>query len=274
MKLTIVVVFYQQRIEQAKTFVSLTNALVPRDQDDIEIILYDNSKNKQDFNAAGYPGLGITYTHDPRNLGIAAAYNYAWKKAQVNGSEWLLLFDHDTQVTKEYIEKMIKDHAVDEQVAAVVPKINSNNTMISPVFSHSLRPLTLERPAIGLQTEPVMAINSGTLVRVSFINELGGFNEAFALDYLDHWLFYEIYAKGKKVFLVDVTLEHELSVMDYSTVSLNRYKSILDAEMKFYSAYKKDLLGAYRKQLFKRFVKQVLVVKNKKIALETIKQLF
>ena len=55
---------------------------------------------------------------------------------------------------------------------------------------------------------------------------------------------------------------------------LNRYKSILGAEVKFYQEYKKDLYGSYRKQLAKRFVKQILLVKNKQIALYTLRQLF
>ena len=119
-----------------------------------------------------------------------------------------------------------------------------------------------------------MAINSGALIRVEFLNIIGGFNEDFPLDYLDHWLFHEIYENGYKVRLLDLTLEHELSVMDYSRVSLARYQSILESEIKFFKNYQQDLYKAYRIQLAKRFLKQVLTVKNKKIALYTLRRFF
>jgi GT2 family glycosyltransferase len=274
MKLTIVVVFYKQKIAESKTFSTFMKAMKGRKTNGMDLILYDNSPDEQHFNPEDYPEWQVTYIHDPRNLGIATAYNFALASANGTGSDWLLLFDHDTEVTEQYAAEFLHEPQVNETIAAVVPKINSAGTMISPVYSHSLRPLTEERPLPGVQETPVMAINSGSLLRVGFLNEIGGFNEEFPLDYLDHWLFYEIYARDKNVLLVDVALEHELSVMDYSNVSLRRYQSILDAEMKFYSEYKKDLSGPYKKQLCKRLLKQILLVKNKQIALYTLRRLF
>lgn len=276
MKITIVVVFYKQKPEESKTFQTLKSTLFTKKEllNNIELILYDNSPVKQDFSPLQFEGIHITYNHDPRNLGIAAAYNYAWSVAKGNGSQWLLLLDHDTVITDEYINEVQNVSDLSENIAAVVPKISSENKMISPVYSHSLRPLQEETPDLGLQEKPVMAINSGSLISVDFLNELNGFNQQFPLDYLDHWLFFEIYAKGKMVYVLDVILEHELSVMDYSRVSLKRYQSILDAEFNFYQNYKKELYPSYRTQLVKRFLKQVLTVKNKKIAMYTLKRLF
>jgi GT2 family glycosyltransferase len=274
MKLTIVVVFYKQAIEESKTFRTLKQSLLPIGSQLTELVLYDNSPEKQEFSDQKYEGIPITYFHDSRNLGIATAYNYALAAARENGSEWLILLDHDTEITAEYLEQVMNMDEKNTDIAAVVPKINSENQLISPVYSHSLRPLQGEKPVSGIQDKPVMAINSGALIRVDFLNEIGGFNEDFPLDYLDHWLFHEVYAKGYKVRLLDVTLEHELSVMDYSRVSLARYQSILESEIKFFRNYQQDLYKSYRIQLAKRFLKQVLTVKNKKIALYTLRRLF
>lgn len=276
MKITMVVVLFNQKPEESKTFITLKQTLFAKKEGlrDIELILYDNSPEKQAFSPLDYEGVHITYVHDSRNLGIATAYNHAWTIAKENGSRWLLLLDHDTEVTDEYVNKVVNLPEFANDVAAVVPKINSENTMISPVYSDSLRPLTEERPVEGLQEKPVMAINSGTLIRTDFLNKIDGFNENFSLDYLDHWLFFEIYEHGCKVWLLDTELEHELSVMDYSRVSLKRYQSILDSELSFYQNYKRDLYRPYRIQLAKRFLKQVLTVKNKKIAIYTLKRLF
>ncbi|WML54773.1 glycosyltransferase [Neobacillus sp. PS3-12] len=241
---------------------------------DLSVILYDNSPNSQHFDSKKYENVQISYKHDPRNLGIASAYNYALEAARENGSEWLMLLDHDTEITSEYTEAVMNCDEQDSSVAAIVPKINSENQMISPIYSHTLRPLQGDKPVPGIQERPVMAINSGALIRIEFLNKIGGFNEEFPLDYLDHWLFHVIYDHGYKVRLLDVMLEHELSVMDYSRVSLKRYQSILESEIKYFRNYQQDLYKAYRIQLAKRFLKQVLTVKNKKIALYTLRRFF
>jgi glycosyltransferase involved in cell wall biosynthesis len=276
MKLTMVVVLYKLKPEESKTFQTLSRIFNSSNSsfNDIELIIYDNSPTEHGFRPPRHEGIHITYKHDHRNLGIAAAYNYAWSVAKANNSQWLLLLDHDTELTQEYFNSILNLSNVPEEVVAVVPKINSENTMISPVFSQSLRPLKEERPSPGIQDRPVMAINSGALISVNFLNELNGFNEDFSLDYLDHWLFFKIYEKRRKVLLMDVSLEHELSVLDYTRVSLHRYQSILDSEVKFYQNFKKDLLSKYRIQLAKRFLKQVITVKNKKIAYLTLKRFF
>jgi GT2 family glycosyltransferase len=275
MKITMVVVLYKQRLEESKTFQTLKKTWFRQKEHlkDIELILYDNSLESQEFNPQDYEGIPVSYHHDPRNLGIVTAYNFAWAHAKSNKSQWLLLLDHDTELTNAYLDEIVNLSELTDDIAAIVPKINSENTMISPVYSDTLRPLKEARPVEGIQEKPIMAINSGALIRVSFLNQIGGFNSSFALDYLDHWLFYEIYANGNKVMVLNTTLEHELSVMDYSRVSLERYKSIIDSEMNFYLNYKKDLYSSYRTQLGKRFLKQVLTVKNKKIAWYTLKQM-
>lgn len=276
MKITIVVVLYKQKPEESKTFLTLKKNLFSKNKglENIELILYDNSPVKQVFNPLSYGGVHISYVHDPRNLGLATAYNHAWSIAKKNGSCWLLLLDHDTELTDSYVSEVLNLPEMGTNVVAVVPKINSEDTMISPVYSYSLRPLKEERPKVGLQEQPVMAINSGALIKLDFLNEIGGFNKKFPLDYIDHWLFFEIYAKYRKVWVLNVELEHELSVMDYSRVSLARYHSILDSEIFFYQNYKIDQFPAYRKQLAKRFLKQAITVRNKKIALYTLQKLF
>jgi GT2 family glycosyltransferase len=276
MKITIVIVVYKTLINQSTTFHSLLRVI---NEDitlfkDISIVIYDNGPEKQVFDLSPFEGVEIIYQHDPRNLGIAVAYNYAWSLAKKNESQWLLLLDHDTSITEQYIKDIFNLPNLTEDIVAVVPQVHSRKTMVSPVYSHSIRPLQIDRPKPGLQDQPIMAINSATLLRITFLNEIGGFNEDFPLDYLDHWLFFEIYSNGKKVFLLNTTLEHDLSVMDYSKISLNRYKSILNSEINFYKNYKRDLYTAYKKQLMKRLVKQALIVKNKQIAMYTLRKLF
>lgn len=273
MKITVVMVVYNIKLHYSKTFQSLSKLLTQNTYiKDLSIIIYDNSPDEQVV-PSQFQHMNIQYKHDPRNIGIVAAYNYAFQKAQKEKSEWLLLLDHDTELTEDYFAQIPVLDSLEQHIAAVVPKIHCENTLISPVYSDRLRPLQGEKPGTGEQKTPVMAINSGAFIRVSFLDKINGFNSQFPLDYLDHWLFHEIYHNGSKVWVLDTTLEHELSVMDYSRVSLKRYQSILDSEINFYKHYKKELLPAYRVQLVKRLVKQFLTVKNKKIAAYTLRRI-
>lgn len=271
MKITAVIVLYKVNIHDCKTFRTLSKFLQKHSYSNLELIMYDNSPEPQKFSNDDCTYTKVSYIHDQRNIGIVTAYNYAYSVAQKNGSEWLLLLDHDTEITEEYFNQMLNLPEVTPDVAAFVPIVTNGDQWISPVYSSSLRPLTDNRPPLGINWKPIMAINSGSLFRVSFLNELGGFNDEFPLDYLDHWIYHEVYARGYKTYVLNVRLRHELSVMDYNSVSLSRYKSILNSEYIFYRKYKTDLFLQYRKQLLKRFLKQLLLVKNKKIALYTLR---
>ena len=99
MKATIVIVVYNIHPEHSRTFSSLLNVLSDIEINNLAIIVYDNSPERHDLNLDSNANLSITYKHDERNPGIAAAYNYALQEANKNGSEWLLLLDHDTQIT-------------------------------------------------------------------------------------------------------------------------------------------------------------------------------
>lgn len=274
MKLTVIVVLYNLKVEKSKTVQTLMKSSLfqSKYRNDVQFIIYDNSLERQNLDRKITNDVNISYKHDKRNLGIATAYNYAWEQAKKH-SEWLLLLDHDTEITEEFATKLMTLNGDWKGIGAIVPKIEFNGTHISPVFSKSLRPLKTEPPSIGIQEEPVMAINSGSLINMDFLNQIGGFNVQFPLDYLDHWIFYELYRKGWKVYIQDITLNHDLSVMDYNSISLNRYKSILDSEVLFYSTYKKELQKEYKQQLLKRLLKQLVVVKNKRLALYTFSKL-
>lgn len=277
MKTTIIIVVYKSKLKDSHTFTSLLSVLSkdPSLKKDLTIVIYDNSPEKQEMPFCDQV-LDISYVHDPRNLGLATAYNYAYQLGINNQSEWLLLLDHDTTLNLEYVNAILKSDKsdLDNKIVAVVPKIISKNTMISPVMSDTLLPLLEERPTPGIQNTPVMAINSGSLIKIDFLNQIGGFTEEFPLDYLDHWLFYKIYQCGYKTLLLDVELHHDLSVMDFKSISITRYRSILDSEIKFYKNYHTYLFPDYRKLLMKRLIIQMIGERKPKIAAYTFRRLF
>ena len=233
------------------------------------IAVYDNSPTPQ-ASPGEEAGL-LAYKHDPANGGLAAAYNWALNIAQTLGFSWLLLLDQDTQLPPHFFESLlgVADlHDANQSVAAIVPFVKDDLTEISPrqVLFGRLAPLP--KQSSSLATCELTAINSGAAIRVSFVQSLGGFNPNYKLDLLDHWLFRQIYARGKRVALSGSVLEHNLSVSDYrNQVSLMRYRSILSSEVLFMRTEKSRAeMPMYIARLLLRSVKQLIIYRRLELA--------
>lgn len=220
-------------LEAASSFLSLRGT---------RALLYDNTPE------AGVPGplpVGVQYEAAGRNAGLAAAYNRALDVAQLHNCAWLLLLDQDSVLPENFLESLLeelREHGTDSDVVAVVPIVRSGGVVVSPkrVGFFGLKAF-METPR-GIQDSEIASINSGTAIRCDFVRSIGGFSRAYWLDYLDHWLFRQIYAAGKKVAVSNCILEHSLSVQDYRrNINLTRYRSILAGESAFMTTHKSKL---------------------------------
>lgn len=269
MKYTVIIVLYNQKLDDSKTFQSL-NKYVQKNKNilnSVNILIFDNSEmaiNKVDGNEIFYD-----YIQAGENKGLAKAYNYALSKAQ--NCEWLILLDQDSDLTEEYFQSIFHLENLNNHVVAVVPQVISNGKIVSPILGNELPKMQKKLITQGVYFN-LMAINSASAIRVSFLNEIGGFNEAFRLDYLDHWLYHEISQMKLGVYVLGTVINHELSVTKYNEISLNRYKSILNSEIIFQSEYSLIPIKKYKKRLVFRFFKQLLFIKNKRIAFYTLKK--
>lgn len=263
MQLTLVLVIYNQKIEDSPSFQSIRNYL----KGNFDVIIYDNSQVPQILDKEQY-NFPIDYVHDYRNLGIANAYQYALDKTS---NAWLVLLDQDTNLTSDYFNELNDSLLkLDEETVVAVPKVFADGKIVSPASNIKY---TLESNQLveGKQVESVTGINSGACFRVSWLKANGGFNQKFPLDYLDHWLFFSVYQSGHFVYLMNVVIEHDLSVMDYNSISLDRYISISESENLYYRSYQKKQYKNYRKHLKLRVLKQLVFVKNKRIMKQTLK---
>lgn len=243
-RICVVVTLYLRALHESETVASLIG---PEHQKtgrhpDIEVLLFDNTPE------SGHPGPlpnGVHYEAAGRNAGLAEAYNRALEFAQKFGCSWLLLLDQDTTLPSDFLASLsaqIKRHGADPEVVAMIPVVRSGGEIVSPKGVGFFGLKAILEPAFGIQSFEVTAINSGAAVRCDFVRSIGGFNRAYWLDYLDHWLFHQIYARGKKVALWDGKLEHQLSVQDYrENIALGRYRSILAGESGFMTTYKPKL---------------------------------
>ncbi|WP_265458398.1 glycosyltransferase family 2 protein [Enterococcus sp. HY326] len=262
-KITAVVVLYQEKISDLPSLAVLEKLT---SQKNFQLIFYDNSPQPQENPFAADQ---VLYHHDQRNLGIATAYNYAWHQAQQFGANALLLLDDDTALTEDFFDT-IASVVIEPTTGAIVPQIVAGGQQISPVFADVYINRASQFPTPGSCQRHVMAINSGSLIPLALLENIGGFNEDFPLDFLDHWLFWKIFQQGYTVEILDSQLQHQLSVLNYSQVSNQRYQSILTAEANYYQHYQQELLPNHKKQLLKRLVKQFIKVKNRKIWRQTL----
>ncbi|WP_297075361.1 glycosyltransferase [uncultured Enterococcus sp.] len=252
----VVIVLYNMTVEQSN---ACQFFLTQPFSKHIQLLIYDHTKQAQTHPFFEHPQ--VTYQHDPRNLGLAVAYNQAFRQGKAR-CRWLLLLDQDTTCTMEYLTYLLTQPKTN--VACVVPKVMDHH-QISPVLAQGYVDHTAQFPAVGVTKKRIMAINSGTCWSMAFLDQIGGFNEDFPLDFLDHWLFFEVFQQNQAVDVTDFTLQHRLSVLDYETLPEARYRSILASEALYYSRYEIDLKRRHQKQLVLRTLKQLLTVKNRAI---------
>ena len=259
----IVIVLYENKLATTpnyQLFIKLLN------QGNYTLLVYDNSKQVQVDQL--FSKENVYYIHNKSNPGLAKAYNEAKKLMFKINADFLLLLDQDTLLSEDYIQK-IECVYPKKEIGAFVPLIQCKGRQISPVFNGNYASGQSSVPEAG-EYEAVMAINSGTLLPREILEGIGEFNNEFPLDYLDHWLFWEINQKHKKIQVINTVLEHDLSVLDYQTISFERYNSIILSETLFYKKYQTKQFSAYKRHLILRGIKQFLMVKNRKIWRRTL----
>jgi GT2 family glycosyltransferase len=256
-----ILVLYDRKLDESTTYNSLVASSHDGGLDPLAVAIYDNSRHSQ--LSAGAADLLLAYKHDPGNGGIVAAYNWALDLAGVHGHRWLLLLDQDTVLPRTFLRStslLVKQYEENPEVVAIVPMVRSGGCTVSPkrVGFCGLRPLPASTS--GSQQAEIMAINSGAAIRCDFLRAIGGFNPAYWLDYLDHWLFRQIYATGKTVAVSECVLEHQLSVQDYrNSISTVRYQNMLAGEAAFITTYKPKLeLPCYLLRLLFRSLKMTI----------------
>ncbi|MBD9514570.1 glycosyltransferase [Pseudomonas sp. PDM22] len=269
MRATIVLVIYRQSLADSESFRSLQANRALLAEHDIELILHDNSPQPQPLPPMD-AALPVRYHHDAGNPGLAAAYNLALRSACQRGSEWLLLLDQDTHLNAGYFRELLEaTPGLEPGCICLVPRVSDGLRQVSPMDCSKVRAQAYTRS--GSTSGMVTAINSGACWRVSWLTESGGFNLDFPLDYLDHWAFHHARSQGRQLYVMDSEIHQNLSISDRNCVSRARYDSIYESEYRYYSRYRKDLFATYRRHLPARLLKQLLLFRDKRVALTTLR---
>ena len=269
--LVIILVIYKKKFEDIPSLDLISNIQSATDFK-LQIVMYDNSP--ETINSKDDIPSHIIYVQNKNNPGLATAYNYGLEVSINHNCNWLLLLDHDTELTAEYFSKVFKlfeEGLLTSDIAAVMPIVKAHEKTISPVktdFAEYDKPLN----KTGKLTGNISGINSGTIVRTEFVKQLGGFNLNFPLDFLDHWFFNEVNKAFKYIYVLDTIIQHDLSVLNFDlNISPLRYSSILGSQVLFYRQKSFLFSARLKKTLFIEFIRHLIFTKNKQYAFSTLK---
>ncbi len=273
-----VIVLYKTKLKDSSTYntlnVSLKSSIVA---DSIDVVVYDNSPEAHLVESTDL--LNVVYYHDASNGGISKAYNYALSIAQENEIDWLLLLDQDSELPLDFIDNCLSDlrlHHDNFLIAAIVPTVYCGSKLISPCkvgWGGKLFPIKDHSTRVPLYE--ITAINSGALVKVAFLDSIGGFSNEFWLDMLDHWLFRTIYCKEMNVVVGHNKIYHDLSINNYSKISLERYQNIISAESHFSLTHRSVLhRTVFRIRLAVRVLKFIFIHKRTDLSSMTLSYVF
>ncbi len=240
-----------------------------------KLLIYNNS-----------PEIAIPASDDyevivaSENKMLAAAYNEAFHYAQEAGVKWLLLFDHDTALNEAYVQQMeaaMRFYQRDGSLAMILPRFGTINKQVVPytynphVF-HAFGQGLL--PALTRTQGCVFTHNSGIGLRVDALEAIGGFDEAYPLDYQDASYLLRLYQAGYEAWVLEAMLAHDLSVDNYAqNMTPARYQMLLEAQVRMAKSCGKRALCSLRFYFFARSIKWLFIGEKRQYIKQTLRMM-
>ena len=171
----------------------------------------------------------VEYCGDGVNS-ISHALNYAWGYAEKNGYDYLLTMDQDSVFENfaEYINYTIVNENSPKGIWS--PRIVTGNNI-------------LKQDDEEIAKEVFFCITSGMLLQIDVIREIGGWNEAFAIDGVDCEFCFYANRVGVNIYcLMNVFLHHQLGV--YQKVHLLGRSWVLRnySPQRYYAIYRSHVI--------------------------------
>lgn len=145
-----------------------------------QVIIIDNTPNNDAYDLLNALSSvnNISIINNNINLGMAKALNQGIEWAIHKNLKWIITFDQDTNITKDFIEdmyKVYKNFPFPEKIAAIGANyFNYNNNQIAE---------KMEQDKLYAIVKDV--ITSGCLVNLDITAKIGGFDEKLFIDMVD-----------------------------------------------------------------------------------------
>ncbi len=244
-----VIVLYKLEPALSSSYTTLLESSAQAPHLDLTILLVDNTPGEAQAPELPPPTL---YLRCPANLGLANAYNRAIELAQQRGCTWLLTLDQDSTLPADFLAAIGSIAAQVEAtpaIAAIAPRLVSGSTPLSPhFFRWGAVPQWFRQGWSGVPSKPVFAFNSGAMIRIDALEQVGGYDPRFWLDASDAMLFRRLHQHGKRVFVAgSIVIGHQFSMKATSgRISPSRHRQMLLAESAFWDAEMNPLAGLER----------------------------
>ncbi len=219
-----------------------------------QLLLLDNSETPnlalEEVLSKEYPT--IQYRFFGENKGIAARLNLAIESARSMGYRFLLTMDQDTGFQpgqmKQYWQK------VQENKVEKVVQFGAN---CQPDFT----------PVQPVPQETNNLITSGTILDLSYIEQIGLFDEQLFIDFVDTEFSFRVVEKGyKNLLFADIVLQHRIGYLKQgrSLKTLKTSARILHAPIRVYYILRNGLHLLFRSPYVKG-AQRNLLLSNMKI---------
>lgn len=176
------------------------------------------------------------------NKGIAYAHNVGLNEFKKSQCDFVLIFDQDSFVDKDFIENLVIDYKkiskIESKIAAIGPAFRDTKTKkISPAIQISgLKVNRVEIVEGDSYTYSDYIISSGTLISKESLEKIGGMLDELFIDYVDvEW---GLRAKniGYKCFISNRV------IMTHTIGDASKYIPILKRSVNIHSDFRKYFL--------------------------------
>ena len=234
---------------------------------DINIIVCDNSTNKdikEKNNSLVNKDKNI-YVDMKGNKGLSKAYNRALKYVDKSPNKFVCLFDDDTSISEEYLDKLLVN--LNRATADIyLPVVLSIERIMSPCILKKDRCIEV-KSLDKLKGKNLSGINSGMVIRAEVYNEYK-YNENLFLDYIDHDFMRAMNRLNKEVFVMyDIVIHQNFSMESNDIDSAYRRMIILKHDFKEFYRNNKSMyyyiLTMYKYVMIKKYKKlKFLFIEN------------
>lgn len=162
---------------------------------------------------------GTTLIRNSMNVGVATALNQGAQEALDRGYHWVITLDQDSTPESTMVMQLVESadaHPNKAAIAVIAPSVTQ--------LGHSGRPYrflrrssrwwqsyTYSSPDSDQVLEVSIVITSGSLVNLRILNLVGGFKDAYFIDYVDTEYCLRVQTHGFKVLVCPTaTLWHQL----------------------------------------------------------------
>jgi len=243
MKIAAVVILYNSTIETITNIKSYYEAVE-------KIFVFDNTETESLIRHELQTLPKIEFFHNFENEGIARRLNQACQRAIAEKFEWLLTMDQDSSFSQKVIFSYFNCFKQHNKI---------NVAVIGTKYGSTIESASTKCDA----KEAEDLITSGMLINLSFFEEIGGFDEALFIDYVDNDYCIRAKMAGYNIIqFSNISIVHQLGQLTNSssikTLFLIKKKKNIHSPLRCYYMYRNML---YLEQKFK--------ITNKKFAQDT-----